>query len=426
VLLVVFGAWELFENQFFRDADYVTLHYLYITRGIASSAALAFWAAWFVWRERRASEEDLRRSHERYRGLLEANPGAVVLYDKSLSILEWNASAERLYGLPRAAVIGKPLPTVPEAKKQELQDYLERVNRGETVLAVETTRLGHDGQAFPVQLSLLPYSEPGGALYFLEVTLDIRDQVRWRERMLQIEKLTSMGKMAAGTAHHLNSPLAALLLRVQMMREAPARAPAEDLEKIEHGLVFCQHFVRQLLEFTRASPAQKRAHGLGVLLESVTSFFNPVVQAKGAALHLDVKAAGGLQVVADRNQLETVLLILLSNALDAVDSGVGRIEVTAAPIEPQRVRIVVSDNGAGISPANLEHVFEPFFTTKEPGKGTGLGLAIARNILLEYAGSIDIDSVLRQGTKVSIVLPLAGEPLAALAPSADEVASGAV
>src|SRR5450631_1828695 len=87
IVSIVFAAWEIAQNRFFKDADYVTLHYLYITRGVASSLLLAFWAAWFVLMQRRKSEEDLRRSRERYRGLMEAFPGAVVLYDSDLRTL---------------------------------------------------------------------------------------------------------------------------------------------------------------------------------------------------------------------------------------------------------------------------------------------------------------------------------------------------
>src|SRR5215472_3961978 len=90
IVSVVFAVMELAENRFFRDANYITLHYLYITRGIVSSLLLAFWAAWFVLRQRRRSEDDLRRWGERYRGLLEAFPGAVILYDAGLQVLEWN------------------------------------------------------------------------------------------------------------------------------------------------------------------------------------------------------------------------------------------------------------------------------------------------------------------------------------------------
>jgi PAS domain S-box-containing protein len=405
VLLVVFAAWELVENHFFRDADYVTLHYLYLTRGVASSVVLAIWAGWFVWRQKLVSEADLRRSQERYRGLLQAIPGAVILYDRSLSVMEWNASAERIYGLRDSEILGKTLSTVPDSHKSELEELLDRVEKGETILDIETIRSGQDGAPFPVQLSLLPYREPGADTYFLEVTWDIRDRVRWRERMLQIEKLTSMGKMAAGTAHHLNSPLAALLLRVQMMSELPDSDHSDDLRKLEHGLVFCQHFVRQLLEFTRASPEQKRPHDLGGLVDSVASFFLPVIRSRSATLRVDAAAGRGLSIFADRNQMETVLLILLSNALDAVEPG-GKIELVCSRLAPDRALIEVADDGVGISRANLEHVFEPFFTTKDPGKGTGLGLAIARNVLVEHGGAIAITSAPRQGATVRIELPV--------------------
>src|ERR1035438_1120019 len=219
IVSVVLAAWELVENRLFRDADYITLHYLYITRGVASSLLLAFWAAWFVLRQRRKSEEELRRSRERYRGLLEVFPGAVILYDSSRRVLEWNASAQRMYGYGKDEVCGSSLPVIPQAKTGELGDFIRRVERGEPILDVETMRQPKDGEAFEVQLSLLPFRESAGPLLFLEVTSDIRERVRWRQRMLEIEKLTSMGKMAAGTAHHLNSPLAALLIRVQMMRQ---------------------------------------------------------------------------------------------------------------------------------------------------------------------------------------------------------------
>lgn len=407
IVSVVFAVMELAENRFFRDADYVTLHYLYITRGIVSSLLLAFWAAWFVLRQRRKSEDDLRRSRERYRGLLEAFPGAVVLYDSALLVLEWNASAERMYGYARDEVIGRRLPIVPAAKAPELDVFMHRVDQAGPVPDVETLRQTKNGEAFEVQLSLLPFREAAGPLYFLEVTSDIRERVRWREHMLQIEKLTSMGKMAAGTAHHLNSPLAALLIRVQMMRQR-ATAPAfdEDLARIEEGLNFCRHFVQRLLDFTRAMPLQKEPQDLGAIVESVAAFFTPAALSRRANLQVDTSEAGGARLLADRNLMETLLLILLSNALDAIQPG-GEIRVRCRRLSGGRVGFEVSDNGSGIAAKDLERVFEPFFTTKEPGKGTGLGLAIARNVVLEHGGTIHMESTLSAGTTAYVDLPLA-------------------
>ena len=409
IVSVVFAAWELVENRFFRDATYLTLHYLYITRGIASSLLLAFWAAWFVLRQRRRYEEDLRRSRERYRGLLESFPGAVILYDSGLRVLEWNASAERMYGYSKDEVCGALLPIIPPDKRDELNACMDRVRGGENVLDIETTRLQRNRTPFEVQLSLLPFRESEHALYFVEVASDIRERVRWRERMLEIEKLTSMGKMAAGTAHHLNSPLAALLLRVQLMREridARDNDASADLARLEDGLKFCRDFVRRLLEFTRTTPVERGLHDLGAIIESVAGFFQPVIASRRAALKLDVSSLKGARVQADRNLLETVLLILLTNALDATPAG-GEIRIRGGAISPDRVSFSVADNGCGIRPEHLERVFEPFFTTKEPGKGTGLGLAIARNVLVEHGGAIRIESQPGSGATVTIELPLA-------------------
>jgi PAS domain S-box-containing protein len=407
IVSIVFAVMELAENRFFRDANYVTIHYLYVSRGIVSSLLLAFWAAWFVLRQRRRSEEDLRRSRERYRGLLESFPGAVVLYDAALGVMEWNASAERMYGYTKEEMCGHPLPTVPAARMHELETFMRRAERGGPVLDVETLRRPKHGDPFEVQLSLLPFQESTGPVYFLEVTSDIRERVRWRERMLQIEKLTSMGKMAAGTAHHLNSPLAALLMRVQMMRQrGMERGFEEDVARIEDGLNFCRHFVQRLLDFTRATPVQKEDQDLGAIVESVASFFEPAIHAKGAILTVDAAPGRGQHVYADRNLLETLLLILLSNALDAIPPG-GQIRLQCHRDTAGHAGFRVGDNGCGIPAAQLARVFEPFFTTKEPGKGTGLGLAIARNVVLEHGGTIRIESQPGSGTTAHVDLPLA-------------------
>ncbi len=406
IIAVVFAAWELVESKFFREADYVSLHYLYITRGIASSLLLAVWAAWYVLRQRRWSEEELRLSREHYRGLLEASPGAVALYDGSLLVSEWNATAERLYGLSKEDVVGKHLPTIPPDQEAELRCFLQRAQAGEPILDVETVRRDKHGTAFEVQLSLLPFTDAIGQHGFLEVTSDIRERVRLRQKLFEIEKLASMGKMAAGTAHHLNTPLAAILLRVQMMRERAPQAPyAADLDRLEASIRFCQQFVQRLLEFSRRPPIEKRPEEIARTIQSVTSFLAPLWLTKRARVSLDLTAANGERVLADRNQLEAMFSILLSNALDAI-SPEGTIGIRCLRPSAEWIEIQIADNGCGIMSADLRQVFEPFFTTKGPGKGTGLGLAIARNIAVEHGGSVRLESAPNQGTTAFIQLPL--------------------
>jgi PAS domain S-box-containing protein len=406
LVAVVFAAWELVESRLFRDIDYVTLHYLYISRGVASSLLLAAWAAWYVLRLRRRSEEELRRSREHYRHLLEVSPGAVVLFDAGLRVTEWNATAERLYGWAKEEVLQRRLPTVPADRTDELLRLQEEVRAGRPVVDLETRRCDRGGANIEVQLSLLPFKEAAGEDLFLEVTSDIRERVRLRERLLEIEKLTSMGKMAAGTAHHLNTPLAAMLLRVQMMRERAHHPLCQpDLERLENGILSCQLFVRRLLEFGRRPAARKEPQPIAGCLSSVVAFLAPALDSRGVRVSLDVGAVDGDQVLADRNLLEALLLILLSNALDAVADG-SSIDVRCVRAGGERIEIRITDEGCGIAPSQLPHVFEPFYTTKGPGKGTGLGLAIARNIVLEHGGSIRLESAAGQGTVASVELPV--------------------
>ena len=403
LVALVFAFWELVENRFFRDLDYVSLHYLYISRGIASSILLAVWATWFVLRERRAAEEELRRSRERYRGLLNVSPGAVALFGADLRVLEWNASAERLYGYTREFVLGLPLPTVPPLRREELGQLMERVQGGESVLGQESERLDTSGQLIQVQLSLLPFAE-GGELFYLEVAEDIRERVRLRERLIEFEKLTSMGQMAAGTAHHLNTPLAAMLLRVQMMR-ARMQEPgtAGELERLEGSLRFCQQFVQRLLDFARRPTTRKEPEPVRAVVEGVLAFIGPTLEAKRVRLRCELGGIGETKVLGDRNELETLLLILLSNAADAVEKD-GSIGISVECSE-QSLEIAIRDDGCGIAPESLARIFEPFYTTKPVGKGTGLGLAIAKNIVAQHGGSIRLESELGKGTRAIVALP---------------------
>jgi len=407
IVALVFAAWELVESRLFRDVDYVTLHYLYISRGVVSSLLLAAWAAWYVLRLRRRSEEELRRSREHYRHLLEVSPGAVVLFDADLRVTEWNATAERLYGWAKEEVLERPLQTVPADRIDELLRLEQEVLAGRPVVDLETRRRDRSGANIEVQLSLLPFKEAAGENLFLEVTSDIRERVRLRERLLEIEKLTSMGKMAAGTAHHLNTPLAAMLLRVQMMRERSRHASVQpDLERLENNILSCQQFVRRLLEFARRPAASKEPQPIAGCLSSVVGFLAPALDARGVRVSLDVSVVDGDQVLADRNLLEALLLILLSNALDAVADG-SNIDVRCLRTAGgQRIEIRIADEGCGIAPSQLPHVFEPFYTTKGPGKGTGLGLAIARSIVLEHGGSIRLESAPGRGTVAFVELPV--------------------
>ena len=407
LLAVVFATWELIEQKFFQNLTYWQLHYLYISRGVASSLLLAAWAAWFVLSERRKSEEELRRSRERYWAMLTHSADAVVLLDHQGTVLEWNPQATALYGYSRDDAVGKPLPTVGPEGRQELLQIQARLEAGDPVVDLETRRLNQTAEWVDVGLRVSSFHDIGtGQRVFLEMASDLREKNRLRQRAIEMEKLTSMGRMAAGTAHTLNTPLAAMLLRIELLQDQlGARECAEDIQRLESSTRFCQEFVQKLLQYSRPSDSALQSLDVEELLDSIYTFFRPTFQVRRQTLSLANGHLRGVHIRADRSQMEALFSALLMNSLDALpDSGGGQV-ILGGSLRDGSVELFVSDNGCGIPEQQLPYIFEPFFTTKKAGHGTGLGLSIASNIVRECGGNMELDNNPTRGVTVRIRLP---------------------
>lgn len=407
LLALVFALWELVERQYFRDLDVVTLHYLYITRGIASSLLIGFWATWFVLRQRRLHEEQLEQSYERYRSILNNMPEAVALLDDSFRVLEWNEAAEKLFGFDRGQALEQGLLTVPAERRPELREVLGRVASDQGVLDLETERRTATGEQIPVAVSYARIPPVANQpQLFVEVAQDIRPRLRMRDKLLELEKLTLMGQMAAGTAHHLNTPLTAMLLQVELLRrQAPDLSHSSELAAIEKRIRFCQVFVQHLLQFARRPQLQQKPLLLCEVIEAVLTLFRPSLNLKGATLRFDCQELRPCLILGDANHLEAMFSALLSNAGDAIPPG-GWIRVHGGVRTDDVAEVHLDDNGPGIASALWPRVFEPFFTTKPAGQGTGLGLAIARNIAEEHKAELHLQNRAEGGMRVTVRLPL--------------------
>jgi two-component system NtrC family sensor kinase len=236
---------------------------------------------------------------------------------------------------------------------------------------------------------------------------------RAHDHVLHVEKMASIGKMAAVVAHEVNNPLSGILTYAKLLRkwvgtgsiEHEKREEAmECLDLIASESRRCGDLIKNLLTLSRTAPMNVQSTDLHTVIDRCLLLVRPQLEQGGVEVQL--KFAEDLpRVPCDPAQIEQVLLILIMNAKDAMPRG-GNLWIEARPNHAERaIEIQVRDDGAGIAPEVLSHIFEPFVTTKERGHSVGLGLAISRGIVERHKGHIEVESVLGRGTAFTITLP---------------------
>jgi two-component system, NtrC family, sensor kinase len=236
---------------------------------------------------------------------------------------------------------------------------------------------------------------------------------RAHDHVLHVEKMASIGKMAAVVAHEVNNPLSGILTYAKLLRKWVGTGQTEH-EKREEAMQCldliasesrrCGDLIKNLLTLSRTAPMNLQSTDLHTVIDRCLLLVRPQLEQGG--IEVQLKLAKDLpRVPCDPAQIEQVLLILIMNAKDAMPRGGNLwIETRLSNAEPV-IEIQVRDDGAGIAPDVLAHIFEPFMTTKERGHGVGLGLAISRGIVERHKGRIEVESQLGRGTAFTITLP---------------------
>ncbi|MFN7135320.1 MAG: sensor histidine kinase, partial [Myxococcales bacterium] len=232
-----------------------------------------------------------------------------------------------------------------------------------------------------------------------------------QQKLVQAEKLSSIGLLASGVAHEINNPLSGVMGCVKALRDetVPAHRREEYFDTVRDGLERIGNTVKGLLDFARQRSAQTERLRLEEVVTPSLRLVDPLVRKKDIRLQ-DRVASTSLEVNADRSQLIQALVNVLLNAVQAVPPH-GDIAIFARE-EAGRVGLFVEDRGAGIPRAILGRVVEPFFSTKPEGEGTGLGLAVTLGIVRAHGGELSIESEEGQGTTVGIWLPAADKAVA--------------
>jgi len=235
-----------------------------------------------------------------------------------------------------------------------------------------------------------------------------------QHRMILIEKMASLGKLAAVVAHEINNPLAgiATYARLLQRRLADTNGGADEYEDagrilklMESEAVRCGDIVRNLLLFSRTPGTGFEPEEIAPILERCVMLVRHKAELQEVEINVDIDY-GTPPIVCDSGQMEQMILALVVNAIEAVDSG-GKVEVSLRhDPEADVVRLTVADDGRGIPPENLSNIFEPFFSTKEQTYGAGLGLAVVYGIVTRHRGEIDVESTPGIGTKFVVRLPV--------------------
>jgi two-component system, NtrC family, sensor kinase len=236
-----------------------------------------------------------------------------------------------------------------------------------------------------------------------------------QKKVVQSEKLASIGTLAAGVAHEVNNPLAGIMHCIARMKKHPEnRAEAEKyLDLMEEATFKVEHVIKSLLNFARKPDMEKNE----ILLKPVVENALALVSHKLDKTNIELIFKNQIEKLvffANGNQLEQVFLNLIINSIDAIDEKkekvpdlIGRISIIAKPLmKGTKACIEITDNGIGIPQENLNKIVDPFFTTKSIGKGTGLGLSVSMNIIQDHRGELEIDSKCMEGTTVRILLPV--------------------
>jgi two-component system NtrC family sensor kinase len=240
-----------------------------------------------------------------------------------------------------------------------------------------------------------------------------RELKRAHDHVLHVEKMASVGKMAAVVAHEVNNPLSGILTYAKLLQKWVASGRAEH-EKQEEALQCleliasesrrCGELVKNLLTLSRTAPMNVQSTDLHVVIDRCLLLVRHQLELVGIQLQLNL-AEDLPRVPCDPAQMEQVFLALIMNAIDAMPRG-GNLWIETLPSNDEfEITIQVRDDGAGIAPDVLPQIFEPFLTTKESGRGVGLGLAISRGIVERHHGRIDVESELGRGTTFSVTLP---------------------
>ena len=360
--------------------------------------------------DRKKDETALKEYEQFTTNILEDAAEAIFVLDEKNHVKVWNKQAAKMYGYTANEMIGKPINLIvpnDEKSQQEIKQINEIVKEKGFVKNRETERITVDGRKLVLKITRTAIlDEQGNYLGSSVIAHDITGQKQLEQQLIQSEKLSAVGQLAAGIAHEVGSPLTAISSLAQLLYEKSENEWDKDkLKMIREQIDRISRIVREMVNFSKPISTTVGEVAVNKVIEDAAQIVKYDKRLKYYKFSMDLFPQLPLLKLSF-DQLLQVLINIILNAGDALEGKKNSEISVSSRMVGEKIIISVIDNGIGIKEENLDHIFEPFYTTKKPGKGTGLGLWVCYNIIKGFSGEIVVESEVNKGTAFHIFLPV--------------------
>ncbi|GAA3399710.1 PAS domain S-box protein [Paenibacillus hodogayensis] len=354
--------------------------------------------------DRKRAEDELKAAKERLESSIAHNIDPIMVYDSDNRIIQVNEAFEQAFGWKADELLTRSIydiAFVPPELNGELERNLIQLNGGQPVLTYETQRQRKDGRSLPVSLTAFPLRDGQGNVSGCSVSFrDMTDRKQSEERMVNAEKLSIAGQLAAGIAHEIRNPITAIKGFIQLMNGGGFSQKREYFDIIASEIARIEMILNELLVLAKPQSVLFRPKDIGLLLHQVKTLLDSQAIMNNVQLVTDFEP-DSVVISCDENQLKQVWINVIKNGIEAMPGG-GLIVIQLRQRDDFAV-VTISDEGCGIPGSQLARLGEPFYTTKE--KGNGLGFMVSKRIIENHGGTLGVSSREGEGTSVEVRLP---------------------